>query len=63
MPHLKNLAFWESPGSPMVRTQRFHGDAPGSIPSQETKILQAHSQNPKPKTKTRKRHYLSRIEL
>ena len=30
----------EFPGGPMVRTQRFHCQGPGSIPGQRTKILQ-----------------------
>ena len=38
---------WELPGSPMIRTQRFHCKGPGSIPGWGTKILQTvwHGQN------------------
>ena len=39
----------EFPGSPVVRTQCFHCQGPGSIPPQGIKILQA----PSPQTKTK----------
>ena len=42
----------EFPGSPVVRTQCFHWQGPGSIPAQGIKILQAPSPQPKTKKKT-----------
>ena len=44
---------WEFPGGPVVRTQGFHGQGPGSIPCQGTKILEAlwHGQKTKKKQK------------
>ena len=38
---LRDRALGEFPGSPMVRTRRFHCRGPGSIPGQGTEILQA----------------------
>ena len=38
--YLKEPSYWEFPGSPGVRTWCFHYWGPGSIPGQETKILQ-----------------------
>ena len=44
------------PGSPVVRTRRFHCHGPGSIPGQGTKITQAaqHSQRKKEEKKQTK---------
>ena len=48
---------WEFPGGPVVRTQGFHGQGPGSIPCQGTKILEAlwHGQKTKNKKKKKRK--------
>ena len=37
----KGIKYWEFPGGPVVRTQRFHFGDPGPIPGGGTKIPQA----------------------
>ena len=46
-----NRNLGEFPGGPVVRTQHFHCRGPGSIPSRETKILQAAWRGQKKKKK------------
>ena len=38
---VKNTEAWEFSGGPVVRTQRFHCQGPGSIPGRVTKTPQA----------------------
>ena len=53
----------EFPGSPVVRTQCFHCQGPGSIPDRGTKILQAVQCGQKRKKKKKKKKVMNSCKV
>ena len=55
--------FWEFPGGPVIRIQRFHCHGPGSIPGEGTKITQPTwcSQKKKKERKKKKKDFVFHI--